>query len=161
MKLRRSGPVLGAVSLALTPMPAVAGCAACSCSVSATSLSFGTYNPTATTPTQASSNVTINCFSLLILMFGTIDIGLSAGTSGTATQRTLANGTARLNYNVYGDTARSTIWGGLGSGGTLETVSINGLLSYTRAVPAYGSIPAGQWVQPGTYSDSLVVTIVF
>ncbi|MDF8332745.1 spore coat protein U domain-containing protein [Novosphingobium cyanobacteriorum] len=152
--------ILAPLAISL-PGPAKASCAACSCSASATNLNFGTYDPARSTPTQATSSVSVNCFSFIVLMVGTIDIGLTAGTSGTATTRTLANGTSRLNYNVYEESALINIWGGLGNGGLLETLSIAGLLTYTKQLTAYGSIPPRQWVKPGTYSDSVVVTVMF
>lgn len=161
MKPSRSMPLVAALLAAAIPAPAVAGCLACSCSASTTNLNFGTYNPANSTPTQTTSTVTVGCFSILVLMVGTLDVGLSAGTSGTAAARTLANGTSRLNYNIYQENARSTVWGGLSAGGLLQTLSINGVLTYTRNITAYGSIPARQWVKPGTYSDNIVVTIIY
>lgn len=161
MKPLRYMPLVVALLAAALPAPAVAGCPACSCSTSTTNLNFGMYNPANSTPTQTTSTVTVSCFSILVLMVGTLDVGLTAGTSGTAAARTLANGTSRLNYNIYQENARTTVWGGLGTGGMLQTLSINGLLTYTKNITAYGSIPARQWVNPGTYSDNIVVTIIY
>jgi spore coat protein U-like protein len=157
----RSLLLMAAALVAALPRPALASCAACTCSASTTSLNFGTYDPASSTPTLATSSVSVNCFSFVVLMVGTIDIGLTSGASGTATTRALMNGTSRLNYNLYEESARTTIWGGLGSGGQLETLTIGGLLTYTKQLTAYGSIPARQWVKPGTYSDSVVVTVMF
>jgi spore coat protein U-like protein len=146
---------------ALVPVDAWASCAACSCSASTNNLAFGTYNPSSSTPTRTTANVSVNCFSFLVLMFGTVDLSLSAGTAGVATTRTLANGTSRLNYNVYQDNANATIWGGGGVGGLLENLTISGLLSYTASRTAYGTIPARQWVKPGVYTDTLIVTVSY
>lgn len=161
MKLTRFTPLVAALWLASIPSPALAGCVACSCSTSATNLNFGTYNAASPSPALATANITVNCFSLLVLMVGTVDVALSAGASGTATQRTLVNGTSRLNYNVYQDGARTAILGGLGVGGAVRTLSINGLLTYATTLTAYGSIPERQWVKAGTYSDTVVVTIIY
>jgi len=151
---------IGLVTGALAPTDARANCAACSCSVSTTNLNFGTYNPTSSTPTNASGNVSVNCFSLLVLMFGTVDVTVSAGSSGVAASRKMANGTSQLSYNIYRDAALTSLLGTAGSGQGIS-LSINGLLSYTTSHAVYGSIPARQWVKAGTYSDSLVVTVSY
>lgn len=157
----RTGVWLALAGLLAAPSPALAQCAACSCSVSATNLNFGTYNPTTVTPTTANANIGISCFSILVLMVGTIDVSLSAGSSGSVTSRTLKRGTSTLNYNVYQDASYSTLLGLGGSNGSLLPISISGLLTYNTNRTAYGRIPARQWVAAGTYTDSLVVTLAF
>ncbi len=64
-----------------------------------------------------------------------------------------------LNYNLYLDAARTSIWGD-GTGGTaLFTVAIPSGKAVN--VTIFGRIPAGQDVAAGSYSDSIVVTIQF
>lgn len=143
------------------PMPANAQCGACSCSVSTNNLSFGTYNPTNASAVTANTNVNVSCFSLLVLMFGSLDISLSAGSSGTVTARKLVNGASTMDYNVYKDSTYSTVLGAGGAGGSLLSLNISGLLTFNTSQTVYGKIPAGQWVKPGTYTDNLVITISY
>ncbi|WP_404480333.1 spore coat U domain-containing protein [Novosphingobium sp. BL-52-GroH] len=146
----------------MPPAPgSAAGCLVCLCSVSTTPLSFGTYNPASATPNAATATVTANCISVSVPMNASVDLSLSAGTSGTASGRQLANGAARLNYNIYQDNGYATIWGNGSNGGQLQTMMINNLLNFNASKTAYGRIPARQYPKPGAYSDSIVVTFTF
>jgi spore coat protein U-like protein len=92
---------------------------------------------------------------------------LSSGMNGTgASTRQLAAGQGRLGYNVFADPARSQVWGN-GVGGTViasGSVTIgpgngNGTRSFTH--PVYGRIPQLQDAVPGTYNDTLLVTLTY
>lgn len=144
------------------PAPAsAAGCLVCICTVSTTALAFGTYNPGNAAPTTATATVTANCISVSIPMQATVDLSLSAGTSGNAAARQMASGAARLDYNIYQDSGYSTVWGNGSNGGQLQTMTINNLLSFNTTKTAYGRIPARSFPKPGGYSDSIVVTFTF
>ncbi|PNU01920.1 Csu type fimbrial protein [Novosphingobium guangzhouense] len=138
-----------------------AGCTVCICSISVTSLNFGTYNPANSAPTTATASATANCISVTLAMNATVDFALSAGTSGNAAARQMANGTARLNYNIYQDAGYTTVWGNGSNGGTAQSMQIVNLLSFTGTKTAYGRIPAKQYVKTGVYSDSIIVTFTF
>lgn len=135
-------------------------CTLCSCSASATNMTFGTYDPLSGTAKTANATVTVDCSSLLPLL-GSVDISLSPGLSGIATARTLKKGTDALSYNVYRDAALSSIVGNGSSGTSVVTKTLSALLFYSSTTALYGKIPARQWVAPGNYSDSLVVTLTF
>lgn len=156
----------GALAVAvLAPVPgpvqAAGGCVVCLCTVSTTSLSFGTYNPSLGAAKAATATVNANCVSVSVPMNATVDLSLSAGTSGTASGRQMANGAARLNYNIYQDSAYATIWGNGSNGGQLQTMTIANLLTFNATRTAYGRIPVNQYVKAGAYSDSVVVTFTF
>ncbi|HUD27905.1 MAG TPA: spore coat U domain-containing protein [Novosphingobium sp.] len=144
------------------PSPAgAAGCIVCICTVSTTALSFGTYNPGNSTPTTATATVNASCISVSVPMNATVDLSLSAGNSGNAAARQMANGTARLDYNIYQDSGYSTIWGNGSNGGQLQTMVIANLLTFNASKTAYGRIPARSFPKPGAYTDSIVVTFTF
>ncbi len=161
-RLVRLVAVLLAVGLATgiaLPGPARA-CTLCSCSVSTTGVSFGTYDPTSAAPGDASGTVAVNCTGVVSL-FGSVEISASAGASGNAAQRSLRQGAEALNYNLYVDPARSVVFGN-GAGGTQTiTAPLNGLLLFNQNAPIYGRIPARQWARTGSYSDTIVITIVY
>jgi spore coat protein U-like protein len=136
------------------------GCTLCSCSASTTGISFGGYDPTASAPRDGAGSVTLSCTGVISLA-GTIDIAISPGLSGDALARQMAQGSARLNYNLYTTASRTTIWGNGSSGTSTVTATLNGLLSFSQTVPVYGRIAAGQWLQAGAYADSLIVTITY
>lgn len=159
----RFAGLAGSLGGILMPIAAAdaAGCLVCICTVSTTNLSFGTYNPSASSPTTATATVTANCVSVSVPMNASVDLALSAGTSGNAAARQMANGTARLNYNIYQDAGYATVWGNNSNGGTSQTMMINNLLNFNATKTAYGRVPAGQYAKTGAYSDPVVVTFTF
>ena len=137
-----------------------------SCSVATTGITFGVYDPTiATDKTNNSGTVTITCATTQRTTGTTATITLSASSSGgTFAQRLMKNGTNSMNYNVYKDSAYTQVWGD----GTGSTFTNSWVGAYdngnTISVPftLYGSIPALQYnVVPGSYSDSLTVTVTY
>ncbi len=120
------------------------------CSASAVGVAFGTYNVFNTTDLNSTGSVTVSCNQSV-----PFTIALSAG-AGTFASRALKNGSVVLNYNLFTDAQRLTIWGD-GSGGTV-TVSGSGLqASFT----VYGKIPARQNVSAGSYADTVIVTVSY
>lgn len=152
--------LVGSLAVGLTaPTPARA-CTLCSCSATTTGVNFGSYDPTVTSPNDASGTVTINCTGVVAL-FGTVEVAASPGSSGVAAQRTMRSGGNALNYNLYVDPARSIIFGN-GTGGTQRiTRPLNGLLVFGQSVFFYGRIPPRQWARAGTHTDSIVITITY
>lgn len=131
-----------------------------SCSASATPTSFGTYNPFSQAPLDTTGRVTVTCQDVLNIVVS-YTIRLSAGSSGDYTTREMAGPGYQLQYNLYTDSARSSVWGD-GSGGS-ATVSDGYLLAVlfpvVRSYDVYGRITGGQNVPPGSYSDTIIVTI--
>ena len=117
---------------------------------SAPSVAFGNYDVKNASPTDGVGTINITCDKN---PGGIAKLGTG---SGTLAQRHMLNGANVLNYNLYTTSARTQIWGD-GSGGT-GTVSFK---TTSNSLPVYGRIPALQSVQPGLYSDSIVVTISF
>ncbi len=102
--------------------------------------------------------LTLNCTSGSGI---TLVISLSQGSSGSYAARTLKNGTAALNYNLYTTAAYTTVWGN-GTGST-QTVSMGSHNTSKLPVSAtvYGSISALQNAVPGAYTDSITATVTF
>lgn len=158
-----SGRVLIGLLLMLAAQQATA--ASWTCTVSATGPAFGTYNPFATAADEINGAVNATC-TLLSGNSATITIvdSFSTGSSNSYANRTLRSGTNILNYNLYYDAAYSEIRGN-GSGGSLtgsaSLTLTSGNPTQTATGVIYGKIPAGQNVAPGTYTDTIVVTITF
>lgn len=132
-----------------------------SCNVTATPVSFGSYNVFNAGPLDATGTITVRCTSLLSL-FVNYTIKLSKGLSGSYAPRQMANGTNRLNYNLYTDATRLTVWGD-GSAGTsfISNGILVVLLGITVNHTVYGRVPALQNVVVGSYSDNITVTLTF
>jgi spore coat protein U-like protein len=145
--------------------PALGGA---SCSVAATGVNFGAYDISLAAPNDSTGDVTVTCSFLP--QGGATDVNLQAalspGLSGSFSPRQMAFGAARLNYNLYLDAARSSIWGNGLSGTGIATASFKvgpGVGNGTRSAqfPVYGRVPAQQVVGMGSYSDTIVVTVTF
>lgn len=157
--MRSSGYGLIAVVGLSVATPASA-CTLCSCSASTSGVSFGSYDPTSASPKDATGTVSLSCTGVVSL-FGTITVAMSPGSSGDALSRQMAQGSSRLNYNLYTDASRTTIWGNGSAGTGTVGASLTGLLTFSQTVPVYGRIAAQQWVQGGSYADSVIVTITY
>lgn len=125
-----------------------AGCPACV--VSAVSINFGSYDPFFQQSLDSTGSIYVSCDAATAY-----SIALSPG-RGAYTSRAMANGSHELHYNLYTGVAHATVWGD-GTVGT-ATVAASGM---SDEHTVYGSIPAGQNVFSGNYSDTIVVTLTF
>jgi spore coat protein U-like protein len=143
-----------AVLLCLIPV----GEAGAACTVSATGVNFGAYDVFVTTPLDSTGTVTVTCDQA-----PPADITISIGPSGTSggfipRQMRSASSSDRLNYNLFINAGRSTVWGD-GAAGTSTFFLKNVKKNRPAVTTIYGRIPPGQDVSVGSYSDSLTVTI--
>lgn len=138
------------------------------CTVSASPISFGTYDPiTITGPVDSNGSVRVDCDATTIgeFLFGVnVAIALNQGSSGTYAARTLRQPPSSiLQYNLYTTAARTTVWGN-GSGGT-QTVggTVGGLFGGPNPLTfaVFGRVPPGQDPNIGLHSDLITVTVVF
>ncbi len=122
------------------------------CLITANPLAFGTY---AGTQTDASTTISVTCTNT-----SAYNVALSAGNAvgATVTTRGMTGpGLAVLNYGLYTNPARSTNWGE-----TVGTDTVAGVGSGTAQIlTVYGRVPAGQFVTPGAYVDTITATISF
>ncbi len=165
--LRRRTWLLAAFALLLCAAAGKSDAAA-DCSIAAVSVNFGVYDPAATSADDSVGTVTVTCRHV---SGGaervSYSVSLANGLSGnSATTRAMRAGAARLGYNVFTDPARTQVWGN-GTGGTMiasgsMTVGPgvgNGTQTVTHTV--YGRIPQLQDAAPGTYNDTMVLTLTF
>lgn len=135
--------------------------AAPQCTISASPVIFGNYDPLSATPVTGTGTLTFLCQSGVTGGGITYTISLSSG-SGTYTQRTLTSGPNVLNYNLYTDSTLTTVWGDGSSGSATVSTTISkpqASAGVTNIV--YGNIPAMQDVVPGSYTDNITVTVTF
>jgi spore coat protein U-like protein len=144
----------GAVLLMSAPLAHAASITACT--ATATSVAFGTYTPLEATVLASTGTVTISCTG--VTGRNTVTIDLSQGASGVYTTRTLKAGAAALNYNLYQDAANTEIWGN-GTGGSTEASATIRRAAPTATLTVYGSVLARQDPAPGTYGDTITVSV--
>jgi len=121
------------------------------CSTSATNLAFGNYTGAVNSST---STVSVTCTSSTAYT-----VGLSAGlaTGATVTTRQMQNGSALLHYNLFSNSGRTTNWGN-----TSATNWVSGTGSGSaQALTVYGQVPAAQHVTPGSYTDTITVSVTY
>ena len=148
--LRRAG-----VLLMLTPGTAFASCTGPL--ASATGVAFGTYNAAFASDSPANGTITVSC-SLVFDSLPPLTIALSPGTSANYANRTLVFGGSHLNYNLYTSPAFTSIWGD-GTAGTVTESYSAGARSVTLTV--YGRLPKSQFSAPGSYADTITVTVTY
>ena len=134
---------------------------AATCSVSAVSLAFGSYNQFQGGHTDSAGNIAVTCSGLAGEAVA-YTIALNAGTGGFTPRQLRSASGFPLNYNIYNSAARVTVWGD-GTSGTVVVAD-----SYTLGAPSvmrnyavFGRVFAGQKMPVGVYTDSIVVTLNF
>ena len=139
--------VLAGLLLSVRPAHAV------SCTVSTTSMAFGSYNVFSTAPIDSTASLVIRCDGGV----KTMSISISRGSAATFARQMLKGAEALL-YNLYRDAARTLIWGD-GSSGTQTDIESSIPKNTDIPLTVYGRISAGQDVSAGSYTDSVTVTI--
>lgn len=135
------------------------GWAAGNCSITASGVAFGTYNPLSSNAVDSSGSVQVSCEgpNNTVLSF-------SLSIPGTDASHRYMNSTdSQLQYNLYTDASRTQVWGD----GTNGTAVIPGSVTLqqghgTVTSYIYGRIFGAQRsAKPGSYSTQLIVTITF
>jgi spore coat protein U-like protein len=124
------------------------------CEVTASDLSFGAYNAQGGTPLTGTTLLRTTCTP-----GSTYNVGLDAGISPGATvqARKMASGANSLNYQLYSDSARSTIWGNTPGTDTVTGVGTGTQVDHT----VFGAVPAAQVVPSGDYADTITVRVFY
>jgi len=128
------------------------------CIIETRPLSFGNYDPEANANVDAVAQVIYTCNNAA----KKIRIEMDTGSAGTFSPRRMSAGTGVdfLEYNIYLDATRQTIWG-QGLYGTDVYYENNPPNGTPVIVPAYGRIPGRQDPPPGQYADVLTVRVLF
>lgn len=123
------------------------------CTIAATNITFASQS-TLTTDVSGSGQLTIQCTNN-----DAYRVALSGGISGTVSTRRMTGTTgASVDYQLYLDSARTTIWGD-GTSGTSQLTGIgSGLVQF---VPIYARVPSQSTPLPGVYTDTVTATIQF
>lgn len=133
------------------------------CTVSATNLSFGSYDPVTTnaatgSDAYANASLTVACTRNAANVWIGLDAG-SNGASAVGTTRAMSAGSGNfLNYELY--TANPNPAPGAAWGNTALTgKSYIPTSSAPAALTVYGREPKGQDAAVGSYTDTITATI--
>lgn len=137
---------------AITFMCALAWSPLHACTLDATSLVFGTINPLEAVDHESTASIDVTCPEST-----GYSLSLSAG-NGSFEQRQMMDGSRSLDYNLYVDSGHTSIWGD-GSG---ISVTVNGTAdSGGQTHTVHGLLPHQPLAVPGTYGDSITVTLSY
>ncbi len=121
------------------------------CALSGGTMAFGTYISGQTTNLDVQGSINyVNC------PVGTLTFELDNGANASGSQRRMKSGSNFLNYQLYKTSGRTSIWG---TGADANQVQL--LQGGNGSVVVYGRIPSGQAVAPGSYSDTVTITLTF
>jgi len=120
---------------------------------SASTLNFGTQGVLATNVDQTST-LQVTCTTTT-----PYNIGLNAGTGTGATvaTRKMTSGATTVNYTLYSNSTRTTVWGNTVGTDTVAATGNGAAQSYT----VYGRVPPQTAPAPGTYTDTITVTVTY
>ena len=152
--------VLGAPPLGSGPRPANTATASTSFLVTATiqPVCFLGVGGAIVFPTYTASAVTsFTLVGVLCTVTTAYSIGMNAGLApgATVTTRQMQNGTSTIGYQVFSDSGFSVNWGNTPGTDTVGGTGTGAEIDYL----VYAKIPAGQYVTPGSYSDTILVTL--
>ena len=120
---------------------------------SASTLNFGNQGILAANVDQTST-IQVACTNTT-----PYNIGLDAGTGSGATvaTRKMTSGGATVSYSLYSDSAHTTVWGTTIGTDTVAATGNGTGQNYT----VYGRVPPQTTPAPGTYTDTITVTVTY
>src|SRR3954468_4596715 len=120
---------------------------------SASTLNFGTQGVLAANVDQTST-ISVTCTNTTPYNIG-LDVGTGSG--ATVAVRKLTSGGATINYSLYSDAGRATVWGNTVSTDTVAGTGNGAAQNYT----VYGRIPSQTTPAPGNYADTVTITVTY
>jgi len=124
------------------------------CTFVAGNMDFGTHTNTLSNIDVAGS-VTVNCTNTLPY---TISLNQGGGSGATVALRQATSGSNTLDYELYTDANRTTLWGD----GSLGTIAQGGVgTGSAQPIDVYGRVIAQSTPPSGTYTDSVTATITW
>ncbi len=123
------------------------------CTISATNLAFGTYGGV---QLDGTSTITATCTNTTPYQIGFNDGANASGIAGNWNMLGASAG-ALLSYKLYQDAGRTVLEGNTQGTNTLTGTGSGAPQFFT----VYGRIPAGQFVAPDTYTDTVNLTLYY
>lgn len=163
---RAAGAAFGLLCAAALATPAHAGTVSsnlavsatvnANCTISTTPLDFGSIDALTGAAVNGTGGISVACTNGTSW---TAAASVGSGSGATFAVRKMSDGSDTLNYTLYTDGTRTTVWGdGTGGSGTIGNTGTGS----TQNVTVYARIAAGQTSVPaGDYDDTVSVTITY
>ena len=137
--------------------------AALSCSISGSTMDFGTLTTVPFPQTDTTPNMTINCTGGTAGATVRMCVGIDAGTGvgSVSPSRFMGSGANSIQYQIYFDAAHSVTWGDTAFSGGMQEPAPSLVLgaggSGSISYPMYGRVlnPPAQTKPTGTYTSTL------
>jgi spore coat protein U-like protein len=128
-----------------------------SCSMTAGEMQFATYDPSSGNPGLGTATITSNCTAGGAAVI-TLDQGANAATTSTdaVPLRRMIGAGGNLNYDLYSESTRTTIFGNTVATGKAFTAT-----SGDNITTVFGRIIEEQEVGAGSFADSVAVTLTY
>jgi spore coat protein U-like protein len=121
------------------------------CTISATNLAFGSYTGTTL---DAVSTLAVTCTKATAYY---VNLNDGMNPDGSKLPRASGPGGALLSYTMFQNAARTSRWG--------NTYNLDGVAGTgngsAQVLTVYGRVAIGQFVNPGAYSDTVIVTLTY
>jgi spore coat protein U-like protein len=105
---------------------------------------------------SATGTLTLTCTTGSVAVIA-LDTGAN-GSHATGTTRAMSDGNSDyLSYELYQNSGHTVLWGTNANAATENAATSTTPVDYT----VYALVPASQDVPPGSYSDSVTVTVTF
>jgi spore coat protein U-like protein len=145
------GQTAGAATV--TANVAVSAAVSANCVVNAGTVTFGTYDPLVLHDT---ANLDVDgAFTLQCTKGTPATLSLGNGTNFSGGLRRMASGANFLTYDLYTTGGRTTVWNGT------NTVAYTATSKAVFSQSIYGRVPGGQDASVGSYTDTVVASVVF
>ena len=130
------------------------------CTITAGSMSFGSYDPLASTPIVTTSTIAVACTKGTTGATIGLDNGQHHANATGGQQRAMISGATNfLSYDIWQNSSHSTFWGN--TAGTNTEAVPTPTSKVAQSFTAYGQIPTHQNVRLGSYADTVVATVNF
>lgn len=116
-------------------------------------LAFGVVTP----GVQRDGSVSITATCTLGTPY-TLALDAGTGSGATVAVRRMTSGSDTLQYALYQDTGRTTLWGDGTAGTSVRSGTGTGL---TQTFTVYGRVPSGAAAPVGSYTDTITVTATY
>ena len=120
---------------------------------SASTLNFGSQG-VLTANVDQTSTIQVQCTNTTPYNIG-LDAGIGSG--ATVAVRKMTSGGVTINYSLYSNAGRTTVWGNTIGTDTVASTG-NGA---SQAFTVYGRVPAQTTPAPATYTDTITVTVTY
>lgn len=115
-------------------------------------INFGSV-PNLTSIVTQSAAIAITCTNTTPY---TIELGVGAGAGATTATRKMTSGGNTIDYSLYKDAGYAGVWG-TGATDDVDSTGTGAQQSFT----VYGRVPVQALPNPGTYTDTVTVTVTY